>query len=260
MNLKIKKILAGITGIALIILLLLFVNSFVGNPVSNALAKKATQKYINRNYNELNLEIQKSNYNFKFGHYDVFVQSSISKDTAFCIYVDGYGNIIRDDYEYEVANNFTTFRRLENELREIATEIIGGKLNFDFEHIALAFIENSDTMKLQRDMKLDIHKPPLPLMASVTLFSNNLSYGKIAEVAKALEAILNEQNIPEQEYSIRIIPLSDKPENKDQAISWVNSLSVSYFPAEKMSAENLPQVMEQFEIERITEINEKGEK
>jgi hypothetical protein len=105
-----------------------------------------------------------------------------------------------------------------------------------------------------------MHNPPLPLMVNVAIFSNDLSYSKIAEVAKALQVTLNEQNIPVQEYSIRIIPLADKPENQDQAVTWANSLSVSDFPAEKMSAENLPQVMEQFEIERITEINEKGEK
>ena len=112
----------------------------------------------------------------------------------------------------------------------------------------------------QRDMKLDIHNPPLPLKINVTLFSKNVSYSKIAEVAKALEATLNEQNIPINEYSIRILPQSDRPQNKDQAVSWSNSLSVSYFPAERMGEENLPQVMEQFERGRVTEVNEKDKK
>jgi len=260
MSLKIKKILAGITGIGLIVLLLLFINSLVGNPVSNALAKKAAQQYIGTNYSDLNLKIQKSNYNFKFGSYFVFVQSSTSEDTAFSIYVDSYGNVIRDDYEYEVANNFTTFRRLDEELREIANEMIGGKLDYDFDHISLPFVKEGDLTKLERDMKLDIHNPPLLLMVNVTLFSNDVSYSKIAEVAKALETTLHEQNIPINEYSIRILPLSDKPQNKNQAVSWVNSLSVSYFPAERIGEENLPQVMEQFEIGRVTEVNEKNKK
>ena len=115
-------------------------------------------------------------------------------------------------------------------------------------------------MKFERDMKLDIHNPPLPLTVDVTLFNNDVSYSKIAEVAKALETILKEQDIPINDYCIHILPLSAKPQNKDQAVSWVNSLSVSYFPAERMGEENLPQVMEQFEAGRVTEMNEKDKK
>lgn len=126
---NIKKILAGITGIGLIVLLLLFVNAWVGNPVSNLLAKQAAQKYIDVNYSNLDLEIQSSNYNFKFDAYLVFVQSSLSEDTAFSIYTDSYGKVLRDDYEYEVANNFTTYRRLDAEMREIAKKLIGSRLD-----------------------------------------------------------------------------------------------------------------------------------
>lgn len=260
MNRRIKKILAGACGIGLIVLLLLFVNSFTGNPVSNVLAKKAAQKYIDTTYSELNLQIQRCAYNFKFSVYSVFVQSNRSEDTAFSIDVDSFGNVLRDDYEFEVANNFTTFRRLDAELREIAEEIIGGKLDYDFENIYLSLVKEADFKELTRDMRLDIHNPPLPLTVDVTLFSDDLSYSKIAEVAKSLERILQEQNVPVDEYSVRLLPLSNKPKNENQAVSWVNSLSLSYFPANRMSEENLPQVMEQFETGRDTETNEGKDK
>jgi hypothetical protein len=256
MNIKMKKILAGFCGIGLIILLLLFVNSFLGNPVSNLLAKKAAQKYIDASYSELNLQIQRCAYNFKFSVYSVFVQSDKSEDTAFSIDVDSFGNVLRDDYEFEVANNFTTYRRLDAELREMAEEMIGGKLDYDLENIYLSLVKEADFMKLTRDMKLDIHNPPLPLTVDVTLFSDDISYNKIAEVAKSLERILHDQNIPVDEYNVRLLPLSNKPENKNQAVSWVNSLALSYFPANRMSEENLPQVMEQFETGRVSEMNE----
>ncbi len=246
MKTKIKKTLAGALGIVLIILLLLFVNSFVGNPVSNVLAKKAAQQYIDANYSELDLQIQRCAYNFKFSSYYVFVQSSTSQDTAFSIDVDSFGNVLRDDYEYEVANNFTTFRRLDEELRRIAEERIGGKLDYDFEYISLRFVKEADFMKLKRDMKLDIYDPPLPLAIDVTLFSDDLSYNKIAEVAKALEDLLKQQSIPIDEYSIRILPLANKPKNEKQAVSWVNALSISCFPANRMGEENLPQAMARF--------------
>lgn len=260
MALKIKKILAGVFGIALIILLLLFVNSFVGNPVSKALAKKAAQQYIDANYSELNLQIKRCAYNFKFSCYYAYVQSSTSEDTAFSIDVDSYGNVLRDDYESEVVNNFTTFRRLDEELREIAEEMISSKLNYDFDNIFLHFAKEADFMELERDMKLDIHNPPLPITVDVTLFSEELSYHKIAEVAKALENVFQEQSVPVDEYSIRLLPLSNKPENEKQAVSWVNALSLSDFPADRMSEEDLPQVMEQYEEDRTKEINEGKDK
>lgn len=260
MRWNIKKILAGIAGIGLIVLLMSFVNSFVGNPVSNTLAKKAAQRYIDKNYKDLNLNIQDSNYNFKFGSYFVFVKSAISEDTAFDIYVDSYGNVISDEYEYEIKNNFTTFRRLDKELGVIAKEIIGGNLDYDFENMAIPFVKEADSVNLELDMKLDIHNPPLPLMIDVTLFNSDVSYSKIAEVAKALESVLQEQNIPVREYSIRILPLADKPQNENEAVSWANALSVSSFPAERMDEKNLPQAMEQFETERTAQMNEKDKK
>jgi hypothetical protein len=260
MKRRTKKILAGVTGIGLIVLLLSFVNSFVGNPVSNALAKKAAQQYIDTHYNSLNLNIQKSNYNFKFSSYHVLAQSSTSVDTAFNIYVDSYGNVIHDDYESEVANHFTTFRRLDDELRTLANEILGGKLGYDFDHISLPFVKEATFETLERDMRLDIHNPPLPLMVNVVLFSHDVSYSKIAEAAKAIEAVLQEQNIPVREYNIRILPLADKPQNKNQAVSWVNSLSISSYPADRMDEKNLPQAMEQFETGRVSEMNKKDKK
>jgi hypothetical protein len=253
MNLKIKKIMIGAIGIGLVMLVLALANSFTGNPLSNGLAKKAAQHYIDSRYSDLDLRVVKSIYNFKDGFYYALVQSNISQDTVFNIYIDSYGNVRSDDYAYEVENNFTTFRRLEEELREKAVEMIDCELDYDFDYIAFRFIEEANLMMLERDMQLDSHNPPLPITIDVTLFSDDVSYNKIAEVAKALEAILFENNIPVVNYNIRILPLSDKPQNKDQAVSWVNSLSVSDFPAAQMSAENLPQVIEQFEINRVNE-------
>lgn len=115
-------------------------------------------------------------------------------------------------------------------------------------------------MLLERDMQVDIHNPPLPITIDVTLFSEDVSYDKIAEVAKALETILVENDIPIVDYNIRILPLSDKPQNKDQAVSWVNSLSISDFPTALMNSENLSQVMDQIEMNRVNEVNEKDKK
>lgn len=51
--------------------------------------------------------------------------------------------------------------------------------------------------------------------------------------------------------------MSDKPEDEAKAFSWVNSLSVSDFPANKLNAKYLHEEMEQFEKDRVSEYNEK---
>lgn len=251
MSKKMKKWAAGLGGIALILLLLLFVNSWTGNPVSEALAKNSAQKYIDANYRGLNLEIQDCSYSFKEGAYRVFVQSQNSRDTAFAVYGNSFGTILYDNYENEVANHFTTWRRLDEELRTAGRDRMA-TLDYDFEYCAFSLVtnkkDNLDLLLLPLDMELELHNPPLPLLADVVVFHSEVSYETIAEVAKALEQELSQQGIPISQYSIRIIPEENKTEEEGGASSWVNDLAVSNFPAEQMNAENLPQVMEAFQI------------
>lgn len=231
--------------------LLAVINNFTGNPISASLAKKAAGKYLDETYGDLSLQIGNADYNFKVGEYHIFVQSSVSGDTAFTIAADRGGRIIRDDYQSEVEEHVTTYRRLDQELRETAWEIIGGGLDYDFEYLSFSFGEESHLMELELDMKLDIQKPPFPLIVNVTLFSDEVSYGNIAEVSKSLESVLNEQGVPVRDYCVRILPRSAKSEKGNQAVSWANSISVSYFPAERMDEVPLAQVMEEFEVERV---------
>ncbi|MFT4142940.1 MAG: hypothetical protein QM644_00685 [Mobilitalea sp.] len=257
---EIKKIIAAIVAIGLIVLLLLFVNSWVGNPFSKTLAKKSAKEYVTSNYKDLDLQIIHATYNFKFSNYIVRVQSSISPDTVFNIYTDDYGKVQSDDYDYEVANHMSTWRRLDSEMHELAKSLIIGKLAYDFDNVYLSFAvddeKDIDFTSLTRDMELDIHNPPLPLQINVSFYNDEVSYDKIAEIAKSLEALLKDQNISVSQYNIRVIPIENKPEKEGYASSWVDSLSVSYLPADKLQEDNLSQVIEQFEQDRVAEYNE----
>ncbi len=258
---KMKKALIGAAVVIPAVFLLLFINSLTGNPVSKALAKRTAEHYINQNYSQLELRIESVYYNFKFGEYRVIVQSETSEDTAFSICFDSFGTVTGDDYATEVANSFTTWRRLSGALRSKGAEIIGNQLDYDFAFTYIRFAaENSaDTgrSKLQLDMTLDIYAPPLPLEADVAVFTDNLSYDKIAEVAKTVEATLKAQNVPIAQYSVRLIPLSNKPLQEKEAVSWANSIAVDGFPAERMSEEYLPQAMAQFEQQLYSQTTRK---
>ena len=248
---KIKKIKSCLLIFVSIIILFLIVNPFVGNPVSKILAERSVEEYVKENYKDMNLELEHPQYNFKFKIYNVTVKSKDSKDTSFTIDTDKFGNIKFDDYEYEVANNFTTFRRLSSELNKKADEIIEGNMDYDFEFASFEFIEddnsNESLEKLKLDMELDIYNPPMPLEASVCIFTDDVTWKKISEVALHLKKVIEDKGIPVERYSVRIIPTSNKPEDGSSGASWVNSLSVDQFPAKMIDEDNLSQVMEQFE-------------
>lgn len=247
-----KKIIITITGLLLLLFVVSAINSFNGNSISKLLAKNAARRYVEEQYSNLDLEVKKVYYNFKFKHYGVVVQSETSEDTYFTIYTDGLGNIDYDDYENSVVNNFNTWIRLNMELDERANEIISSELNYTFDKISIQFLETSkedqDLSKLHIDMELDINNPPLPLELYVSVFTEEVSYLEITEVAKAIENVLKNYSIPIESYSVRLIPMSDKPKNANEGVSWVNSIAVNDFPNELMSEKNLPQVMENYEL------------
>lgn len=248
MKKKVKKILAGAAGFILMIGLLLFANSLVGNPVCKLIAGNAIKAYISENYSDRNLELGEVHYNFKFAGYGAMAQSATSKDTVFYIQTDSFGGHVRDDYEYEVANCFTTWRRLSEELDEKAEEVMA-PLGYDFDHISIRFLEDDkhgDVLdKLTLDMTLDIVNPPGPLQAYVCVFSEDMTWDEIAEIALAVREAVRANNIPIEAYSVTLIPLADKkPEG--EAVSWVNALHLTEFPADQMDAEHLAQVMAQY--------------
>lgn len=253
---KIRKIIISLLGIVLIAILLQIVNDIWGNPVSKMLATKAVKKYVDENYSNLNLELDAPYYNFKFDCYGVLAKSKTSQDTIFRIYTDGLGNITQDDYEYEVENCFTTLRRLESELDEKAKELIVKNLDYDYDIASIRFIEdNKDSewyTKLKLDIELNIYNPPRPLETYISIFTNDVTWNKIAEVTLSLEKVLESQNIPISQYSIMLIPIANKPEERGVGVSWVNALSVSNFPSDLLKENNLPEVMEQFEKDSVT--------
>lgn len=248
MKLKTKKILAALLGITLILFLLSFVNSAVGNPISNTLAKNAAQKYINKNYSNLNLEIIRSNYNFKFGSYVVFCQSTNSVDTAFSVLVDSFGNVLSDEYEYEVANNFTTYRRLNDELRTIGDKLLRDNLKYNISNaLFIMDMSKEDILQLTKDMPLDINNPPAKLEASIYIIDNDVTYKKVAEVLKKMAEVCSKENLTISTYSIRIEcdeSLKDESKTKEK-----NFISLYNIPAKILQSDDLPKALQELDEE-----------
>lgn len=114
---KTTRIVSGTVFIMLIVAILLFINFFLGNPISRSLADKSAKTYIEETYPEM--EFDKSFYNFKDGMYCVFIKSPISIDTHFEIGISRMGEICWDSYEYDVLSKWNTYIRVDREYRSM---------------------------------------------------------------------------------------------------------------------------------------------
>ncbi len=116
-------ILIGLLLTAFLTVTLIFANGFFGNPISKAIVNYKVKGYISTTYPDLNLQVEKAQYNFKFSSYSVNAYSPSSLDTHFNIYFDSYGNVERDDYDSYVLGKFNTRSRLEDSYRNLTDAV-----------------------------------------------------------------------------------------------------------------------------------------
>ena len=207
-NKKSKKAFAGITGTVFLIFLLVFVNSWVGNPISKYISQKSSEKYIAENYLNLNLKLQSTFYNFKNGCYNVHFQSENSADTAFCVHTDSFGSIKGDNYENEVLSHMTTYRRIDSAYRNYGKALFENSLpEYDINLANFMMIDKSGENypeKLPLDIPFVAENPPLELEATVWIYDDDVSYEKMAEVLTKMKKICDRESIPVSYYSVRI--------------------------------------------------------
>lgn len=229
---SILKFIAGITAFILIFFLLILYNGFMGNPLSAKLADNKIKAYVNKTYPDLDLTLSETKYNFTDSSYYSKAQSNTSPDTTFMI---SYGRgRITDDYSYEVANCFTTYRRLSDAF----TKDVEGILSQEFPYkttIVLADYgkDEFDLNKLKLDMPYDITTPPLPASLCVYCTSKELTYEVLGERLLQLHAIMEKHKIPIKTYSLALEAdeADEKPSN--------HRVEVIDFPADKINTANL---------------------
>lgn len=232
---KIKRKLLII--IFLIVFLIGIVN-IVNSINSKSTATNAVKEYILTEYSDLNLEIENIDYNFLFNSYMASVRDINSYDTAFLIFSDGNGKIIRDDYEYEVANKMTTWRRINIELTEIGNNIIKKNLpnNVDIKFSLENMSDKKMIEYLTLDMKVDFSNLPFKSNAYIYVDDKDVSYNKMAEILLEIYNICSSNNINMSNYGISI-----KDGNNHDKI-----LSAYDIPSEIILSENLSEKLKKF--------------
>lgn len=215
---KKKRIIAGILAFTLIGFILFIANAFIGNPISKMLANRAAEKYVEQNYGDLDLELEKATYNFKDGNYTVYAESKKSIDTHFYLNFSGTGQFMYDDYETSVLSKFNTWERIDKEYREWVDTVFMNDFPYESD-IAFGEIpgEEEDQDALELDRYYDIRELGEE-KGHITLYvnSNELTGEKAKNILLDLKKLFDKQQIAF--YSIDLTlqePLSETKEGRE---------------------------------------------
>ncbi len=209
---KIIKIIAGVTAIILISLLLYVANGLLGNPVSKALAEQSASRYIEQNYPNMDLKVERVNYSFKTGTYFALVKSQTSIDTHFDINISLTGKILRDSYENYVLSGWNTWQRIDTEYRTMVDKVFRAP-DFPYvSHIDFGSLKIKEADKeigsirpvyglvmedLELDKRYDI-KELAKTAGHITIYiqSEEVNIKKASEVLLDLKKIFDKEDIP----------------------------------------------------------------
>ncbi len=197
------RVLAGSFGIILIVGILSVTNAFVGNPISAAFASKEIKKYIDEEYADLDLELEKATYNFKFSEYMAQARSKDNIDVHFYVYYKN-GEVIRDDYQAYVVDGMNTLDRFGEEYTSYLSDILKRELPFSFDKVRVDYFKSSyehakDVVVPGMPFDKDI---PLPADATLYLTMNDRSIENIANILTELHKVMADNDCMVGTYGI----------------------------------------------------------
>lgn len=243
------------TKVVLLVFLLIIVGfmvslvtSFYGNPVTKIYATSQIRSYVEKNYPNMNLEVSKAVYNFKFGDYISHVQSTTSVDTNFS--VSWKKGKINDRYEIEVLKRYTTYQRLQRELNNIVEETISREFPYQTS-IVIADADKSteDFSVLTLDMPLDTSTIPIPTVLVIYFYHDEINFEVFSERLMELHDIMNRNKIRIDFYSV---VMEETPEEGEKPTSG-ESIYLYDFPVEKLTSETLTEDIQKHIIDWETE-------
>ncbi len=229
-----KKLSRAIGVIALLLCLgvvFMVVNAFTGNPVSAYFASKRIHEYVERTYPDQPLEVSQVKYTFPNSAYYARVQAADSIDTSFTVSFSR--GKVSDDYEYEVANHFTTYRRLSEELDGLVTEII--EAHYPDKTTLIIGDLVGDTRLLTPDAPLSLEGMPLELSLNVSMLSEVRDEHSMAALLTELHQLMQQSGIPIDWYTLRL----EEPLPEDMKPGSAETLHLIDFPASGITEDSV---------------------
>lgn len=239
-----KRNLKILLAIALVIALV-YVVAFFGNPVSRLLAERSADKYIEETYPTYDFERAKAFYNFKDGYYNVKLQDKTSPDTAFSLAFDSFGRLQHDSYDSILFNTFTRFftalysygddlKEKNNKPYDIRLDIAEGE---DYENT------------LSLDQEVDLQNFPFKITATAKAYAKDPSLDQCMKILQDLDSLIRATNFEPADYSVILVPEANKTADKD-AESWANSVSVFNVPVDLVRAGDMAGLKDLYEIQQ----------
>lgn len=261
MKKKIFKIIALVVAIGLIGFIAFFYNALNGNPLSQLLAERGTQKYLAEQFPGTDYYAETVGYNFKFSNYYAFIRSESSIDTQFTVYLDFFGRVERDTFQ-SVTDLFVTEMRLDEDYRKLTDTVFDSPEfpygeNIGYGELMIAsrdLMENPniwdcpDYAMPQEDLIFDgvydireLGKQYGHLVVYVE--SEELTMERAAEVMLKIRAIFDRMGVPfrAMDFVLELPKPEDGPWPDEQ-------IHVSHFPYEDIVEEGL--------VERVQEAHD----
>ena len=149
-RLNFVKILGLALAAALLVVVIVFVIAFFGNPVSKALATRTAKGHLAEHYPTYTLE--RVSYNFKDGNYHAHLTDSSQVDGDFYVILTPSGKLLADTYQDRVLGGENTHLRLTMEYRAMVDAVLeapqaGLPLDFGFGDLEIwhrEFLGNDD--------------------------------------------------------------------------------------------------------------------
>lgn len=250
-----KRTLARIMAVALILGLLALGNVVYGNPVSKKLAAVAAQAYLDGMGLECGACIQSFSHDAKRGMYDFEVVSENSRDTWFTIMVRPDGTVRNDTY-YAVVTGERTADRLLEEFENLAEPVLDkidlgcaqavcfAELDFeqkpweDSEYISQFFLNGQP---LVPDGEYDILEVGTEVgKILIVAEDETVSAGKAAEILLKVRRSMEEAGVPFATVDLML----QHPSLEDGSVQKEERVEVLDFPYEQIRKDGLTKGIE----------------
>lgn len=196
---KIVKVVFSVIGIALISGIFLVSNSFMGNPFMKNSVKTSAQNYIEDNYNNLNLYVDRIFYDFKSLDYCVNVKSNSSIDTHFTIYFDN--DKVKYDSYSSVTSKLNTISRFEAETARLVEEKVKAVKNpTGVSVMTTKKVYETIPSIIHIDMEYD-KTIPLDYEVIVT-YDDVKEIENATKILKSIETEIKKESIPVEYYTL----------------------------------------------------------
>lgn len=121
MKQKLKKA-AFCLAVILITFVIIVASLFLGNPISYLLAWGSATTLINTEYKGKDYKIESIGFEMMHGDYVVEIKSPTKVDEYFTLWIDGFGNIRTNNYDFRVQDKVNTKARLGKEYKDFVAE------------------------------------------------------------------------------------------------------------------------------------------